>query len=128
MANIGEIALYFIYIRDQMKVYHWQTNNYARHKASDTFVDNLTEKMDKFIEVMQGLEDERLVIKKKNNKYLIGDQNDKDIIEVLNKFREWLVVDILKYLNKKKSNADLITIRDEILSDLDQTLYLFTLS
>lgn len=127
MANIGEIALYFIYIRDQMKVYHWQTNNYARHKASDTFVDNLSEKMDKFVEVMQGLEDKRLVIKK-NNKYNFENINDQNINKILKEFRDWLVGDLLNYLDKKKSNADLITIRDEILSDVDQTLYLFTLS
>ena len=127
MANIGEIAIYFIYIRDQMKVYHWQTNNYARHKASDTFVDNLSEKMDKFIEVMQGLEDKRLVIKK-TNQSLIENKNDTNIIKILNEFREWLVIDLPKYLNKKKSNEDLINIRDEILADVDQTLYLFTFS
>ena len=38
MTDIGEIALYFIYIRDQLKIYHWQTKNYARHVASDSFV------------------------------------------------------------------------------------------
>jgi hypothetical protein len=126
MSNIGEIALNFMYVRDQMKIYHWQTNNYARHKASDTFVDNLSEKMDKFIEVMQGLENKKLVVKK--NHHILENKNDQNIIEILNKFRDWLVVDLLKYLDQKKSTADLITIRDEILSDVDQTLYLFTLS
>jgi hypothetical protein len=127
MANIGEVALYFMYIRDQMKVYHWQTSNYARHKASDTFVDNLSEKMDKFIEVMQGSENKRLIVKK-NNQYNLENINDKNINKMLNEFRDWLVGDLLNYLDKKKSTADLITIRDEILSDVDQTLYLFTLS
>ena len=127
MANIGEVALYLMYIRDQMKVYHWQTNNYARHKASDTFVDNLSEKMDKFIEVMQGSENKRLIIKR-NKQYNFENISDQNINKILNEFRDWLVVDLLNYLDKKKSNADLITIRDEILSDVDQTLYLFTLS
>lgn len=127
MANIGEVALYLMYIRDQMKVYHWQTSSYARHKASDTFVDNLSDKMDKFIEVMQGLENQRLDISK-TKQFQLKNKSDQNINEILKEFREWLVVDLLKYLNKHKSNADLITIRDEILSDVDQTLYLFTLS
>ncbi len=127
MANIGEVALYLMYIRDQMKVYHWQTSSYARHKASDTFVDNLSDKMDRFIEVMQGLENQRLDISK-TKQFQLKNKSDQNINEILKEFREWLVVDLLKYLNKHKSNADLITIRDEILSDVDQTLYLFTLS
>ena len=127
MANIGEVALYLMYIRDQMKIYHWQTSSYARHKASDTFVDNLSDKMDKFIEVMQGLENQRLDISK-TKQFQLKNKSDQNINEILKEFREWLVVDLLKYLNKHKSNADLITIRDEILSDVDQTLYLFTLS
>ena len=44
MTDIGEIALYFIYIRDQLKIYHWQTKNYARHVASDSFVSSLSDK------------------------------------------------------------------------------------
>lgn len=122
MSNIGNIALYFIFIRDQVKLYHWTTKNFARHTASDQFVNNLSTKMDKFIEVMQGSENKRLVLPKQMIEYSIS--NDKSIIMLLNDFKRWLENKLPEMLNPK--NTELLNIRDDILADVLQTLYLFT--
>lgn len=121
--NLGMIALKFMFVRDQMKLYHWTTNNYSRHIASDAFVDNLSLKMDTFMEVIQGTENKRLNIKN-NSKFNFKRETDKSIIVLLEDFKEWLSFDLPKYINKK--NTDLFNIRDDILSDVNNTLYLFT--
>lgn len=125
MSNIGEIALYFTFIRDQVKFYHWSTKSYSRHKASDDFVSNLSSKMDKFIEVMQGSENKHLILTK-NSKIEYAIENDSSIINLLNVFKTWLINELPTYLNKKQT--DLLNIRDEILADVNQTLYLFSLN
>ena len=102
MANIGKIALYFMFVRDQLKIYHWQTKNYARHKSSDDLVEKLSEKMDKFIEVMQGIENTRLSIKH-DNFPVLHNQTDNSIVKNLNIFKEWLSKELPLYIKNNTS-------------------------
>ena len=111
MSNkIGEIAVNFMFVRDQLKLYHWSTTNYTRHIASDTLVNNLTLKMDKFMEVIQGTENKRLSLK--NKPFVYKKETDKSIIKLLEDFKYWLSYTLPKYVNKK--NTDLFNIRDII--------------
>jgi len=121
--DIGEIALYMMYIRDQIKIYHWQTKSYSRHKATDSLVDNLSSKLDKFVEVMQGSRMKRIVISK-SNKFVFENETDNSAVKLLIEFRKWLEDALPKYL--EKSDTELLNIRDDILADVNQTLYLFT--
>ena len=122
MSYIGEIALNFMFIRDQLKIYHWTTTSYARHKSSDALVDSLSEKMDKFLETIQGIHGKRLVLPAKKQ-ISFKNENDKSIIKLLEKFKDWLNNVLPKYIKK---NTDLLNIRDDILSDINNTIYLFT--
>jgi hypothetical protein len=124
MTNIGHIALELIVARDQLKFYHWSTKVYARHSASDKFVSSLTDKIDRFIEVMQGTENKRIVIP--NTKITFENHTDVTIVKYLKTFREWLTDELPKHINE--TSTDLINIRDEILADVNNTLYLFTFS
>ena len=124
MSNIGQIAIYFTIMRDQMKFYHWSTKSFARHSASDKFVSSLSDKMDRFIEVMQGAEGKRIVLP--SNKHSFDNETDASIVKSLKVFREWLSDELPKYLNSKMDNTDLLNIRDDILADVNNTLYLFT--
>ena len=127
MSNIGEIALQMIFIRDQLKFYHWGgTELYSRHVASDALVDSITEKLDKFIETMQGGENKKLTLPKKNVLYTV--ETDITIVKLLESFKMWLVSILPTLLNKTRKNTDLLNIRDDILGDINKTLYLFTLS
>ena len=124
MSWIGEIAIIFLNFRDSMKIYHWQTMSYARHKASDKLLKNISENIDKFIEVMQGCRNERLVLPV-NNEMKLDNQSDSTALSLLNSFKKWLQFNLGGYL--KKEETDLFNIRDEILADVNQTLYLFSL-
>ena len=124
MTNIGNVALELILARDHLKFYHWTTKIYARHSASDKLVSSLTDKIDRFIEVMQGTENKRIVIP--NTKITFENHTDTTIIKYLKTFREWLIYELPKHINE--TSTDLINIRDEILADVNNTLYLFTFS
>ena len=122
MTNIGHIAMELTIVRDQLKFYHWSTKIYARHNASDKFVSNLTDKIDKFIEVMQGTEGKRIVIPQ--IKITFENHTDASIVKYLKNFREWLTNELPKHINN--TSTDLLNIRDDILADVNNTLYLFT--
>jgi hypothetical protein len=123
MTEIGEIALIFIAVRDQIKLYHWQTLSYARHKSSDTLVELISTSMDKFIETIQGKKNTRIIIPI-NNTITLENQTNESIIILLNSFKNWLINNLPMYLNK--NDTDLFNMRDEILGYINQFLYLFT--
>ena len=123
MSNIGEIAVYMTHFRDQLKFYHWATKDYARHIASDTLVLNITTNLDTIIETLQGSENKRLILP--SNKLSFSIENDASMVNELKRFRDWLINKFPKLI--KTNNTDLLNIRDTILSDVNKTLYLFTL-
>lgn len=110
--------------RDQMKLYHWQTLSHARHVASDDFVTNLTAFIDQFIEVYQGKYG-RIKLGKVSTVRL-EDIDDDSIIDYLKKYRNYLTFTLSGSLHQMK-DTDLLNIRDEMLADVNKTLYLFSL-
>jgi len=80
--------------------------------------------VDQFIETYQG-KYKRVMVKSKA--YIpIFNLDDKKILDYLSDFKEFLLVDLEEQLDNMK-NSDLFNIRDEMLSKINQTLYLFTL-
>jgi hypothetical protein len=79
--------------------------------------------MDKFIEVIQGNRGKRLSIP--SNKYSLKNYTDSNITKVLKDFREWLMFELPSFLDEK--DTELINIRDDMLVDINKSLYLFTL-
>jgi len=45
---------FFFTLRSQIKLYHWQTYQFARHKATDDLITALDELMDSYVEVYMG--------------------------------------------------------------------------
>jgi hypothetical protein len=121
--KIGEIALIFFAFRDQLKIYHFLTTSYARHKTVDILVDQITVSMDQFLEVLQGTRG-RLSMPKKYNTITYQNISDRSVIKLLKEFKQFLLISLPKFL--KPFDKDLENIRDEILANLNQTLYLFT--
>ncbi len=125
MNDLGNIAIVFLSIRDNVKIYHWQTKSYARHKASDKLSTLLGDLMDKFLEVMQGSRNKRIQIGTELP-IIIKNQTDTSIVTILKQFRDWLIKNdgLPSFLTK--TDTELLNIRDEILGVVNQTLYLFT--
>jgi len=110
--------------RDQLKMYHWQTQSHSRHVASGEFVTNLTEFIDTFVEVYQGKYgriqlDNIVSIKLKN-------MNDTTVIEYINKYKNYLLYTLSGTLDEVK-DTDLLNLKDEMLAEANKLLYLFTL-
>ena len=118
----GEIVTVFFHIRAQIKLYHWQTRSFAEHKATDDLVTALDTNIDKFIEVYMGRYGRPYIRKTLPVKNLTVT----GIRGFITKSDEWLASSLPRML--KKNDSDLLNIRDEILADLNQIKYLFTLA
>lgn len=119
--SAGEILLKMLQVQNQVKIYHFQTGSYARHLASDRLFTSLVANIDRFAEVFQNIKR----IKLESNSYLLlSNLNDREMLNYLTEFASWLESDLPKLLNRKA--VDLLNIRDEILADVNQTLYLFS--
>jgi hypothetical protein len=49
-----DIIKMFFHMQLNIKLYHWQTRVYARHKATDDLLSGLSDLIDQFIEVYMG--------------------------------------------------------------------------
>jgi hypothetical protein len=116
--SIEEIAKYMLSISATVKIYHWQTVSYARHTSSDQLFQSLQVLIDKFMEVLQGVYSERLYFSK-SRKIKLDNVSDLDIVDVLSDFRDWL-------LSMDDVSSELSNIRDDIVTEISKTLYLFT--
>jgi hypothetical protein len=119
-----DIIKVFFNMTAMIKLYHWQTKLYARHKATDELHSELLSLTDKFIEVYIGRYgrpkfEEGFQVK-------VSELTEDTASSLLRGFVDFLKNELPKYL--KKSDTDLFNIRDEILGTVHQTLYLFTLS
>ena len=114
----GDIVTHLLTIRNQIKLYHWQTKHFARHKATDDLTAALDLNIDAFVESYMG-------------RY--GRPNVSGSIKLHN-FSESaakaFVAKESKYLETmklRKTDTDLLNLRDTILGDLTKSSYLFTL-
>jgi DNA-binding ferritin-like protein len=114
-----EIIQFFFDFQLNLKFYHWNTTSFSRHKASDSLGDKLSKLIDKFVEVYMGRYGRPKVNSRKMGvEYSII--SDKDMVNYLKTKRDYLEKMDIK-------GVDLLNIRDEIVENIDQTLYLFTL-
>ena len=120
----AEIVHIMMTLRDQVKIYHWQTLSYSRHIATNDLLPKLDTNIDQFIEVYIGKYG-RPVFKGKSASIGLENFDDKHAPIFIKHAIEWLSTKLPKQL--KKSDSDLLNIRDTILADLNQVSYLFTL-
>ncbi len=121
----GEIVNLMLTLRNQVKIYHWETKVHARHTATDALVDKLDDNIDKFVEVYVGKYG-RPTLNSRTGRIIIRNFNDQEAPLLLKQAIHWMTHKLPTLL--KKEDTDLLNIRDEILADLNQTLYLFTLA
>ena len=121
-----DITVRFLEILMMVKLYHWKTYSYATHKATDDLYTELNENIDKFIEVLLGKAGNRINLMGKKNISLIDLNSPESLRNKINSFKSYLVSITNSPAIKSMSNTDLLNIRDEILGNLNQFLYLLT--
>ena len=109
-----------------IKLYHWKTHSYATHKATDELYSSLNSNMDKFIEVLLGKAGNRIDLSKHKSIRLIDLDSQERLTQKIVSFKEYLVGITNTPAIRSMSNTDLLNIRDEILGNLNQFLYLLT--
>lgn len=119
----SSLATAFLSMLNTVKLYHWKTTSYAQHVATDELYLKLNKHIDKFMEVYLGKEESRI---KKMRKHLTltHPKTIEDMKIQLYGYRDYLI-DMNKVLDPNK-DTDLLNVRDEILADINQVLYLFT--
>ena len=116
---------FFFTMREQIKLYHWQTRVYARHKSTDEVLESLDKSIDKYVEVYMGTYG-RMKLTGDNARITLMNLSETSIVRFIKRCIDYLQNDLVKKL--KPTNTDLINIRDEMLAELNQLLYLFTLN
>jgi hypothetical protein len=121
-----EITVKFLEILLMVKLFHWKTTDYATHKATDELYSKLNENIDEFIEVLLGKSGLRIDLMSNKNIRLIDLTSQDKLKREVDEFKGYLVsLDDNKAL-KSMSNTDLYSIRDTILANMNQFLYLLT--
>jgi hypothetical protein len=116
----------FFDMLNTIKLYHWKTTSHAEHKATDELHERLSGHIDTFVEVLLGkMVPNRIQYKKSTAP--IHDVNDKNAFQGhMIRYRNVLIE--LSNVLDSKTDTDLLNIRDEMLSNINQFLYLFSLS
>lgn len=115
---------FFFTLRDQIKLYHWQTESYARHKATDDIIKELDGLIDMYVEIYMGKYGRPKITKGTS---VIGVRNLTE--KTATKFVQEAIVYLQGPLTRslKGTDTDLANIRDEMVGHLNQLLYLFSL-
>jgi len=125
--NFGkEVTVIFLEMLLMVKLFHWKTHSYATHKATDELYSKLNDDIDKFIEVLLGKTGSRIDLMGHKSISLIDLNSPEQLKSKIEAFKSYLV----GLTNNKglgsMTNTDLLNIRDEILGDMNQFLYLLT--
>jgi DNA-binding ferritin-like protein len=126
------IVKMFFKILNTVKIYHWNTPQYAIHKATDELYDELNKNIDSFVEIMLGKSahkssfEQRIHLPKYTTITFFSPTTLNTFNNEIDTFITYLVN--MTYDNKVNitNNSDLLNVRDEILGNLNQFKYLST--
>ncbi len=108
----------------QIKIFHWQTKLYSQHTSFDKYYNKMNILVDKFIESYQGKYNR--INLKNNNIISIKDISDTNINDLIKNINIFLTKDINNYIDIS-SDYDLLSLRDEMISETNILKYLLTL-
>ena len=113
----------FLEMLNVIKIYHWKTRSFSQHKATDELYSQMNEHVDKFIEVLLGKDQSRISMVEKHID-LLDAHTTKEFQTRIFEYRGFLM-DLNRYFDERR-DTDLLNIRDEIIADINQFLYLLT--
>ena len=118
-----KIVVVFMEMLNMIKLYHWKTRSFAQHKATDELYAKLNENIDSFVEILLGKDESRLYLP--NQRINLFDYQDIDGFKShIYKYRAYLIS--LNDVLSNKRDSDLLNVRDELLGNINQFLYLLT--
>jgi DNA-binding ferritin-like protein len=121
-----QVTVIFFEMLLMVKLFHWKTYSYAIHKATDELYKKLNERMDQFIEVLLGKTGIRINLLNNKKISLIDLTSPEQLKAKVDGFKKYLVSLSNNRAINSMNDTDLLSIRDEILGDLNQFLYLLS--
>jgi len=122
-ATKSHIVKIFLEILNMVKLYHWKTRSYAQHKATDELYSKLNEHIDSFIEVLLGKDESRIKMLERRID-LLDSSNGVAFKQRIYEYRDFL--QSMNIYFDSSRDSDLLNIRDELMGDVNQFLYLLT--
>ena len=123
MSKGAKIIMFFFELQMNVKLYHWTTDSYSNHKATDKLLDNLSDLIDSFVEKYMGAFSRPVM--KSGSSIPIQNMTKTKYVKLLKQAQDYLRGDLEKVIAK---NSELMNIRDEMIAELDQGLYFATLN
>lgn len=117
----GDIVTELLTIRNQIKLYHWQTKEFARHTATDALTAALDLNIDAFVESYMG----RYGRPNVTGSIKLHNFSESAAKSFVTKQTKYLQNDLTRKIGK--ADTDLLNLRDTILAELTKVSYLFTL-
>lgn len=121
----AEAINFFFQMREQLKLYHWQTHSYARHKATDELLDSLDKLIDEYVEVYMGKYG-RPRVGARTATLRLTNMNEKQAARFVRSCAAYIAGPLTRSL--KEGDTDLLNLRDEMLAHLQRAMYLFSLA
>lgn len=123
-----DVTIKFLELLMMVKLFHWKTLSYATHKATDELYSKLNDHIDTFIEILLGKTAVRTNLLNKHKISLIDLSTKEQLMNKINYYKSYLVGLSTNPFIRSMSNTDLLNVRDELLGDLNQFMYLLTLN
>ena len=119
--DLGDVVSRLFYYQLHLKVYHWQTRSAPRHKAAEDLLSKVQAFTDDLVEMAQGRDDIRIVFQKQKIPL-------RNIVEEGEDYGYALLRDLWKLVDEFECDDDAIeNRRQDLLGDVERTMYLFTL-
>jgi len=120
----SQVVAAFLETLNMIKLYHWKTKSFAHHKATDELYQELSKNIDLFVEVLNGKNENRIEMLSHHLK--LYDFTSKTELKIkMFEFRQ-LLVDLDRTFDPR-DDSDLFSIRDDMLTNVNQFLYLMTM-
>lgn len=122
--SISLLAMNGLSIRDQIHVFHWQTEIGDQHSALGDFYDSFLEQLDGLMEVVMGKYG-RFSVKSVGTPAPLVDLKDVNVEELVSKY-----VSVFESYKAEtfKNDPEIVNILDEIIASIQKLKYLLTMS
>jgi DNA-binding ferritin-like protein len=110
--------------QNEIKLHHWGTTSYAKHKALGKLYENIDSLLDTFTESYLGTYGKEEINEIETLSFNGPSKTTPE--NVLDSFEDYLMNELPKEIESNQTS--LLNIRDEMLASVQQTKYLLTLS
>jgi uncharacterized protein (DUF608 family) len=121
--SIAVLAMNGLSLRDQIHVFHWQTEVGDKHKALGDYYDDFLEQLDGLMEVVMGKYG-RFSVKSVGTPAPLVDLKDVNVEDFVNS-KVSIFEDAKKLFSK---DPEILNIIDEIIAEIQKLKYLLTMS